>query len=55
MPLGDWQFWVVTLAALLSAAWLGRGLLRIVLPGRRRGNRDVELTVERDQPRSRRR
>jgi hypothetical protein len=29
MPVHDWQFWVVTLAAILAGAWLLRG----VIPG----------------------
>ncbi len=35
-PIGDWQFWVVTAAAALAGAWLLRGILRAVLPGRLR-------------------
>ena len=50
MPVGDWQFWVVTAAALGAAVWIGRGLLGFILPGKRRASRGVELTVEGDRP-----
>lgn len=43
MPLGDWQFWVVTLAGLLGALVVGRTLTRMVR-GPRRGRR-VNLTI----------
>ncbi|MEM7754572.1 MAG: hypothetical protein AAF297_02935 [Planctomycetota bacterium] len=39
MPWGDWQFWVVTVAAVGAIVWLGRS----VLPKRRA--RKTELTV----------
>ena len=45
MPVGDWQFWVVTIVSLLGA-WL---IVRPFLParrGRRKGTR-VQLTVDR--------
>lgn len=40
MPLGDWQFWVVTLLA-LGGVWM---LVRAVVPKKRRKTR-VELTI----------
>ena len=39
MPFGDWQFWLVTLAA-VGAVWM---LVRVLIP-RKRGKR-TELTV----------
>mgnify|MGYP001814092556 CR=1 FL=1 len=42
MPFGDWQFWVVTVVALLGVYALARQFL----PKRRKGTRKrVELTV----------
>lgn len=47
LPLHDWQFWVVTLAALVAAGWLLRG----VLPGlrgrakRRKQQHKATLTI----------
>jgi hypothetical protein len=41
MPLGDWQFWIVSLAA-LGALWF---ILRPLLPKRRVGTR-ASLTVK---------
>jgi hypothetical protein len=43
MPVGDWQFWVVTVLALI-AAWL---VVRLFIPKRRakRGRR-TRLTIE---------
>lgn len=29
LPVGDWQFWLVTALALIAAAWLLRGVLPI--------------------------
>lgn len=29
LPVGDWQFWVVTLMAIIAAGWLLRGVLPI--------------------------
>ncbi|MEO1128740.1 MAG: alpha/beta hydrolase [Planctomycetota bacterium] len=43
-PVDDWQFWVVTLAALLSVLWLGRGLLPRRVR-RRGGEQRATLTV----------
>lgn len=48
-PLHDWQFWVVTGAALLAALWLLRGILPIPWlkrrRRRRRQSRSATLTV----------
>lgn len=46
-PVGDWQFWAVTVAALGAGAWLLRGVLGLLVPSRRRrrGKR-AALTVE---------
>jgi flagellar biosynthesis/type III secretory pathway M-ring protein FliF/YscJ len=42
MPVGDWQFWVVTVLAIL-AAWF---IIRPILRKRRRGQRrKVKLTI----------
>ena len=49
MPWGDWQFWLVTLAA-IAAAWT---LWRALVP-RKRGKR-TELTVGGASPRRTRR
>jgi predicted permease len=45
-PIGDWQFWVVTAAALVAALWLLRALVprRFRRRARRRGTR-ASLTV----------
>jgi len=45
MPLGDWQFWIVSLAA-LAALWF---ILRPLLPKRRPGTR-TSLTVKGAEP-----
>ena len=29
MPVGDWQFWVVSLVVLAAAGWLARGVLPV--------------------------
>lgn len=42
MPWGDWQFWCVTIAALLAAA----ALIRVLIP-RRRTRQRTALTIER--------
>ena len=50
MPVGDWQFWVVTALA-LAGAWI---VFRAVAPRRRKGNRrKVGLTIERKDPSNR--
>jgi predicted permease len=41
MPLGDWQFWVVTLIA-IAAAWI---VIRVLLPRRKPRPKKTELTV----------
>ncbi len=45
MPVGDWQFWVVTAVTLA----VGVLAVRSLLPRRRRSAR-VSLTVNRDKP-----
>ena len=40
VPLGDWPFWVVTLAALVALGWL----VRLVLPKKKRSVKTT-LTV----------
>jgi hypothetical protein len=42
MPWGDWQFWCVTIAAVLSVA----ALIRVLIP-RRRTRQRTTLTIER--------
>lgn len=44
LPVGDWQFWVGSLVALVAAGWLLRGALPMVK--RRRKQRSVTLTIE---------
>jgi len=45
-PIDDWQFWVVTGAAMVAAWWLLRGLLPRSLGGKRkRRGRRTTLTV----------
>lgn len=44
-PIGDWQFWVGTLIVLAAALWIGRGLVRALLPSRRRPQTKVTLTI----------
>lgn len=39
-PVGDWQFWAVTIIAALALGWLLRGVLRAGLD-RLRGRRGV--------------
>ncbi len=45
MPVGDWQFWVVTLVTLV----VGAVAVRSLVPRRRRSTR-VSLTINRDRP-----
>ena len=43
MPVGDWQFWVVTLLALAGLIFV----VRLVLPGKRKSPaRRVKLTID---------
>ena len=53
MPTGDWQFWVVTIIALLALI----AAFKALAPKRRSKSRGVStsLTIEGDSPRSRRR
>lgn len=44
MPWGDWQFWIVTVAALGAAAWLLRGWLPSVRSAKRTQRR-ATLTI----------
>lgn len=50
MPVGDWQFWVVTAIAIVALAWMLRGVLPIPVLSRRyrraRRERKVNLTVD---------
>ena len=41
MPVGDWEFWLVTGVALAAGAWLLRGLI----PGIRRKKRTQRRTT----------
>jgi hypothetical protein len=43
MPWGDWQFWVVSLLAVL-AVWV---LMRAIVPRRKKTGRRVRLTIGR--------
>lgn len=47
-PIGDWQFWIVTLAAAAVLVAAARPLLRGV--GKRARSRRVNLTVDRRKP-----
>ncbi|MBL8990617.1 MAG: hypothetical protein JNJ48_03450 [Phycisphaerae bacterium] len=55
MPVGDWQFWVVSLVVLLAAGWLLRGVLPIPVLSRRhrraRRERRATLTIGGRAPR----
>ena len=42
MPVGDWQFWVVTLLALAGLLFV----VRLVLPKRKSSSRRVKLTID---------
>jgi hypothetical protein len=49
MPLNDWQFWVVTILAILGL-WLAK---RAIWPGKRGGagkKKRVQLTIEKRKP-----
>ncbi len=52
MPTGDWQFWVVTIVALLALI----AAFRALAPKRKSKSRGVStsLTIEGDSPRTRR-
>jgi hypothetical protein len=49
LPVGDWQFWVVTVVAVLALGWLTRNILPVpVLTRRARAKRmqkRVSITV----------
>ena len=45
MPWGDWQFWIVTLAALGAVLWL----IRMLYPKKKRSVR-ADLTVHGEKP-----
>ena len=45
MPVGDWQFWVVTLVALA----VGAAAVRSLVPRKKRTTR-ISLTINRDKP-----
>jgi hypothetical protein len=47
VPVGDWQFWVVTLLAAACLLFVVRAVAP--RPGKKRGKR-VSLTVEREDP-----
>ncbi len=48
LPLGDWQFWVVTVVVLAVVAQA----TRVILPGRSKPKRStrVTLTIDRRKP-----
>lgn len=50
LPLGDWQFWVVTLAALAAAGLLARRVFPRRKGKGRGAQRKVSLTIEGKQP-----
>jgi predicted MFS family arabinose efflux permease len=41
MPVGDWQFWIVTVIA-VAAMWV---MIRVLLPRRKPRSKKTELTV----------
>lgn len=45
MPVYDWQFWVVTIAAVLAAIWLIRGALPAAKRRRQRRGQRTTLTL----------
>lgn len=45
MPVYDWQFWVVTAAAAIAAAWLIRGALPATKRRRRQRGQRTTLTL----------
>ena len=53
-PVSDWQFWVVTGASLLAAAWLLRGVLPIPFLSKRakrkKQTKSVSLTIGGKRP-----
>ncbi|MCW5766720.1 MAG: hypothetical protein KIT68_12185 [Phycisphaeraceae bacterium] len=55
MPVGDWQFWVVSLVVLAAAGWLARGVLPVPWLSRRRRRarreRRATLTIGGKAPR----
>jgi len=54
-PVGDWQFWVVTLVFALAIAWLGWNVLPIrqILRKGRAAPKRTTLTVEGQRPAAR--
>jgi hypothetical protein len=52
VPIGDWQFWVVTALAVLALAYLLREVLpaRLSLWKRRPGGRKATLTIKGKAP-----
>ena len=53
-PVGDWQFWVVTLVCLAAAAWLLKGVVPVPWLSRRakvkKQTKRVTITVEGKAP-----
>ena len=47
-PVGDWQFWVVSVMALAAVAYLCRGFL----PSRKRRRREKRVTLTIDRKRA---
>ena len=49
LPVGDWQFWAVSLIALLAAGWLLRNVLPVPYLSRRakakQGQKRVSITI----------
>ncbi|MBL8764439.1 MAG: hypothetical protein JNM07_09245 [Phycisphaerae bacterium] len=50
VPIEDWQFWTTTLAAILAAAYVARGLLPGGILGGRANQTRATLTVEGKKP-----
>lgn len=50
-PVGDWQFWVATILAVVALAWVLRGLIPVPILSRgkrrqRQGIKRATLTIE---------
>lgn len=49
-PVGDWQFWAVSVCALMAVAYLFRGVLFPKRRRRKRREQRVSLTIDRKNP-----
>lgn len=51
-PTHDWQFWVVSVAALGAVVYIGRGLLPARLGGKKKKGTRATLTVSAKKPKT---